>query len=93
MNCRVFLRSVVRRGASITAAAPSVLHACPWGPRARLSGCRAKVKTRICADLAERLGELPREREQVVADLKSARDRFRGTVSLPRKPEKGPLKA
>ena len=45
-------------------------------------------------DLAERIGELPREREQVVADLKSARDRFRETV--PRRQShvgKGPVKA
>ena len=60
------------------------LHARPPRPRARL-----RPSSRInqdLRDLAERLGELPREREQVVADLKSARDRFRETVPLPPKP-------
>ena len=43
-------------------------------------------ENRDLLDLAERIGELPRERERVVADLRSAKDRFREIVPPPPKP-------
>ena len=85
MPINAFLRSVVAAGASITAAAPLALTCLPAAAAGETSAVEPEVNQDL-RDLAERLGELPREREQVVADLKSARDRFRETVPLPPKP-------
>ncbi|MFZ0600671.1 MAG: hypothetical protein WAN05_04745 [Roseiarcus sp.] len=84
-NRRSFLRSVVAAGASITAAAPLALTCLPAVAAGETSAAGPEVNQDLF-DLAGRIGELPREREQVVADLKSARDRFRETVPLPPKP-------
>ena len=85
INRRSFLRSVVAAGASITAAAPLALTCLPAAAAGETSAVEPEVNQDL-RDLAGRVGELPREREQVVADLKSARDRFREMVPPPPKP-------
>ena len=84
-NRRSFLRSVVAAGASITAAAPLALTCLPTAAAGETSAAEPEVNQNLL-DLAGRIGELPREREQVVADLESARDRFREMVPPPPKP-------
>ena len=84
-NRRSFLRSVVAAGASITAAAPLALTCLPAAAAGKISAAEPEVNQDL-RDLAGRVGELPREREQVVADLESARDRFREMVPPPPKP-------
>ena len=85
INRRSFLRSVVAAGASITAAAPLALTCLPAAAAGETSAVEPEVNQDL-RDLAGRVGELPREREQVVADLESARDRFREMVPPPPKP-------
>ena len=85
INRRAFLRSVVAAGASITAAAPLALTCLPAAAAGETSAVEPEVNQDL-RDLAGRVGELPREREQVVADLEFARDRFREMVPPPPKP-------
>ena len=88
-NRRSFLQSVVAAGASITAAAPLALTCLPAAAAAAAAGETSAAEPEVnqdLRDLAGRIGELPREREQAVADLESARDRFRETVLPPPKP-------
>ena len=85
INRRSFLRSVVAAGASITAAAPLALTCLPAAAAGETSAVEPEVNQDL-RDLAGRVGELPREREQVVADLEFARDRFREMVPPPPKP-------
>ena len=84
-NRRAFLRSVVAAGASITAAAPLALTCLPAAAAGGTSAVEPEVNQDL-RDLAERLGELPRERERLAADLEFARDRFREMAPPPPKP-------
>ena len=84
-NRRAFLRSVVAAGASITAAAPLALTCLPAAAAGEISVAEPEVNQDL-RDLAGRVGELPRERERLVADLEFARDRFREMVPPPPRP-------
>ena len=88
-NRRGFLRSVVAAGASISASAPLALTYSP-AAAATPNAPAEPEENRELLDIACRVGELLNERHLPVADLGSARSKFRATAPLPPRPRKKP---
>lgn len=86
-NRRGFLRSVIAAGASVTASVPLALTCSPALATTAIVPAEPE-ESRDLLDLAQRVGELSRERHQAVADLRIARIRFAETGPLPPRPRK-----